>query len=1149
MIDPRVTCQGNFTPPSNASKPVCMLPPWLTTLPHMRPLPLLLLALAVSAGEVPVPIANPLNLDWPWELVHRDLPAGTLPTTAIATGMGEPRPVQVETLPDGQQRAWFIATVPRNPDRKGTSRADVVLKPGEVPTTLTVSEHPDHLEIANGVLRLRLARFTGAFATTRKLNELPPPLIACQVQGDAAWYGHAWFEGDHPVTAARTEVLSRGPVFTTVRVTYEIAGAEPAPPGNIAPLAPGAPWPPPRSGCFIQSTWRIVAGSVWVQVEDQHRLPTPATSWLELKDGLKPDTALWIRWFGYEAFGGNVDLKAVPLEPQPKQRGPFVALRPRWSQAPGGGQDFVATRGGEKADPTTPAVGLVATHASRWVDPYAQTINVFAENRDTAKARFGWSQGSRSWALLVGGRGNFDDTGKLNGVVRRHSDWTLDKQLNDYVLEWERDPTKAGPTILLTRERLAAMRAEWASGKDTPTNTVLKEFVAKQDAIKGVDRTLLDLITGATTKAGNPPSPDLWLQRRYQDDFLNPTGQTRRMKAGWPAADLTADGKPLGGAAQAAIGYIFSDLDQWPGYHNGWGPGNPNFHTDKYLVAAFTAAALRDHPHAGRWLTWARHEFDQDVHRVLLPGDGVGFECPGYSTYALGLLLELATVFENTGHGNPVAENPLFKKTGVWHRHLLTPHDPRIGIRHQAPIGDTHRWGGKDGEVFGALARFYKTSDPAFASELMGIWKLYRDQGMRGTVLSDVVNVDQSITPTAPERLDWQSRSFLGFGAVMRSGFASERETFATFRAGSALGHAHNEQLSFHFYGAGLPIALDYNCSYHPRGDHAALHNTMTFGQARPFTHQGDSEAVPAMEQAVGAAKLAAFASTPVADAAVAEMAVDRLVLSPVEPQHAKFQYPYPTRDVPRLVHRRFQVLVKHPAGSPLSDYLVIRDETISREAQHTNLHLLSRAVSIDGNRIRATGQLGADIDVFLATPTAPKVEVGRWFYYDEWMSGPGKWKLAGKGHDPAQKQASDEENAAWIKMIHDSDGRALIPPVGWSDKWEVGEYQQWLRIDTAPGQALTWVVYPRRRGEPEPTFAILDGGTGVAVSVGNTRDEIHLATTPAAGIAGQVVVRQGDISTVVLGPSAVPALGEVKGEIPAFSGRVIDDASPAAQR
>jgi hypothetical protein len=77
-------------------------------------------------------------------------------------------------------------------------------------------------------------------------------------------------------------------------------------------------------------------------------------------------------------------------------------------------------------------------------------------------------------------------------------------------------------------------------------------------------------------------------------------------------------------------------------------------------------------------------------------------------------------------------------------------------------------------------------------------------------------------------------------------------------------------------------------------------------------------------------------------------------------------------------------------------------------------------------------------------------------------------------------------------------DGKALIPPKGYQGKWEVGEFQQWLRIDTAPGQALTSMLYARRRGEPEPTFAILPGKSSVSVTVGGQTDEILLGTSPA---------------------------------------------------
>ena len=1079
-----------------------------------------------GAGEATVTITNPLALDWPWELVHHDLPAGTTTGSRWQAQVGaDQRPVQMESLADGRSRAWFIATLPG----KSTTPVDVHIHTGSAASPLAVTTANGQIEIANGVYRVRLPAFTTALAAPTPLAMMAPPLTSCQIQGDHAWYGRSWFEGPGQVTAARTEILTAGPVFSTIRITYTMA--PPNPSTGSAPLGKdgmdGVPWPPAdHPGFFYEATLRFVVGDPWIDITERVNLPAPAQLGMEWKEGLAPDAAMWIRWFDYQTFGGNVDLHIVPLQPQPKQRGPFVMLRPCWHQAPGGGQDFVVTRGLDKnADPHAPAVGVIATFPSRWLNPFAQTIACYAEHGDTAHVAFPLNAGTRAWALLVGERHCCDTTEALNGLVRRHTEWTLDKQHNDYVLEWPRTPASAGPHILMAPADLQRLQHDFRSGADTAEMRVLHEFVAKPAELTGLDRDLIALITAGTVAHPNAPRPDLWLSRRYQDDFLNPTGYTRAIKRAFPAFDLFSGGAPIGGAAQAALGYIFSDPDQWPGYRNGWSPGNPNFHTDKYTISVLAAACLLDHPDAPKWLAFGKKNFDEDTARVLLPPDGVGLECPGYSTYSIQLQLELAKVFMNTGFGNPVAENPLFRKTGIWHRHLLTPVDARIGIRHQAPIGDTHRWGANDGEQFGALARFFGHADPAFASEMMGIWRLFRDQGMHGTVLSDLVNVDQSIPPAPLAGMDWGSHRFLGFGAIMRSRFSAQpagsHETFATFRCGAAEGHAHNEQLSYHFYGAGTPVSLNYNCSYHPRGDHAALHNSMTFGREAPFTHAGDEKPVQAMEQLIAPGTLAAFVSTPVADLAVGEVGGDLLTLSPIEPDDAKFQYPYPVRTVPRIVHRRFQLLVKHPVGSALEDYLVIRDETISTEPQQTNIHLLAREVTQDGPVLRAIGQTDADTTIFLAAAQLPTVEIRRWFYYDDAMNGPGVY-LSTKN---AQSVA---DNKAWVARIHATDGQALIPPVDWTGQWTVGEYQKWVRLSSAPGTPLMWVLYARKRGAPEPHFSSASPSS-VRVELGSDHDDITLATgTPGTVQAAQATVAQNGTVTVLLPPGSLPPVGDV---------------------
>lgn len=609
-------------------------------------------------------ISNPLGLDFPNELVHFDWPADAVKGEVSIEIKGEKRPAQVETLTvNGQKiaRVWFVASL--DGGKNGDKTLDVQLVPGATSSPLAVKTQGETLTVDNGVAAFRLPNFGGKFAAPRELESVAAPWQGIKVKGDASdFYGKTRFAGEGKVVGATTEVLAQGPVYAEIRLTYEFAGTPQPDPEKLQPQ---------RAGYFYQATLRFVAGDAWAQVYEEFRLPYEPSYSLELKDGLKPDTVMFVPWFSYEAFGGNTEMQFSKLEPRAKQRGPFVSLRPRWNQAPGGGQDFFVTRGGPSPSrpkgakeevvppayqPDAPAVGIVAIEPMKWLNPYAQTIAAYAENGDSARLRFPLNTGSRAYALVAGARREFDNTGKLNSLVRRRSDWTLDDQIHKYTLDWKRDPSKAGPNILITREHLQRLQADWKNNANTPEMRVLREYAAKKDQLKRDDLALFNLITGEKANAPRVPDAGLWLSRRYQDDFLNPTGQTRKLD--FAMADLFADGKPLGGAAQAAVGYIFSDLNQWPGYENGWGPGNPNFHTDKYKVAIMAGAAMLDHPDAATWLAYGERNFEEDLKKVLLAPDGVGYECPGYSGYSLGLQLEIAEIFKNTGYGNPVVENP-----------------------------------------------------------------------------------------------------------------------------------------------------------------------------------------------------------------------------------------------------------------------------------------------------------------------------------------------------------------------------------------------------------------------------------------------------------------------------------------------------------
>jgi hypothetical protein len=780
--------------------------------------------------------------------------------------------------------------------------------------------------------------------------------------------------------------------------------------------------------------------------------------------------------------------------------------------------------------------------------------------------------GSRAYALCVGPRGLFDTTNKLDSLIRRHTDWTLNAQVNKYILEWDRDPSVAGANIITSRKRIAELRKELEQNADTSSVRLINAAREKQagdreklasldpkskeakDLSKKLNASaegrLIALLENRNVSRPAMPAPDQYLGRRYQADDVNPTNYgTRRLINGlFPDADLYSIGQPFGGAGIAAIGYIFTDLDAWPGYRNGWGPGNPNFHTDKYIGSLFAAAAISDHPHAKEWFAFGKAQFDDDVSRVVTAPDGVGYECPGYSGYSLGLQVELARVFFNAGAGNPIAENPLFKASTVWHRKLLTPYNQRLARRHEAPHGDTHRWDSGIGkENWAKLAVFYRDADPKHASELMGTFRLLAGDTWKPKSLQNAVfEMDLDIPATPPQQMDWSSQYFHGFGPIFRNAFGTERESFLSMKAGWTRGHYHNDELAFHYYNHNTPISLDYNCSYHPRGDHAALHNSMTFGREAKVRHNARGESVDAAEQIFGSGRVGAFVSTPVADLVVAERSATSLTMSPVDPEDAEFSRQYESRNVDRIVHRRLLAMVKHDSDSPLSDYLIIREETQSAEPQQINLHLHAREASINGDTVSLPGQWDQDMVVKVVESTDLKIDSRYWAYFDEWMGYPeeiapragesdAEW---GKRVAPiaaawkptyVKREQLGENTKAWHKVIAESKGRAIMPPPGWPKEWTFGEAQVWLRMNTKPGTPATYVLYPYKRGTLAPVITRLDDER-VSVKVGDAEDVVRIGSD-----VGVTVTRSG-AETVVLPPKSLPALGEINADKPVIN-------------
>ncbi len=1179
----------------------------------MRHLWFLVLAGLLHAGDsdpLRRVILDPLKSGWPGELVSLDFDPVLADRLQIVRYGGQVRPVQVQRLTlDGKPvaRAWFIAAMPGGRDASG--RLELEFGLGSAASSLKIAENASTWEISNGIASISIWR-DGVVAGT-PLRQVPHWLAGCAL-GDRH-DGRAGFSGTTPVATVAVEIVERGPVFVDFRISYVFKDNAVGGPGPVQPLVLGknshlwlsgrAPRETvPLDRFHYQVQVRVVADDPWIEVVERSRLPAGhgwRLSFGAAGEGepapqrpMAIDTVLWPRWFEYDRFGGNTDQLVFACKPRPEQQGrPFTTLQPVWIQAGAMAQEIWFTRGGKAApeNRAAPCVGVVTAFPSKWVNPYAQRPQVQVAEGGRAWVVFpltdggdtGLHYGQRSWALCLGARERFDDTGKANALVRRHTDWPLTVLANGRILDWPRDPARSGPRIAVTRSRLDEVRTTIAS---MPQGPLAKALAACRTYRQELEKTLLDLASreaelAKTTKDGDPaakaaqvalrsrirtherelaapgwkvldlidgkplalvapPDPRVFLNRRASDDFLNPTSsQTRRLREALAAADLACGGKPIGGPAQAVIGYITTDPDVWPGWLNGWHPGNPNFHTDKYQPAVYLAAMLADHPHAADWLACGSRNYQEDLGRVFSAPDGVGYECPGYSGYSLNMQLALARTLIHCGQDDLLDHLTLMTASARWHRMLLTPPDPRLWQRrHEAPIGDTHRWFAGLGSGFADLAALHCRRDRNLAAEFLAAARLAAPD-LRpddADAVLRLMDLDPDLAPADPATLDWGSRTFVGFGAVLRHGFATPRESFCTLKAGSAHGHYHNDDMSFHFYSDQTPISLDFNCSYHPRGDHAALHNSLTFGRDGTVKHNQRQVEVAAREQLLGRATVVASAFRPEADVVVAERVGAGLTLSPVDPHDAEFARGYPTRRTDRLAHRRLLCLVKHAPDSPLSDYLVIRDEIAGPEPGRIHCHLLARSATVEGNTVRAAGQWSHDLLLVRGGSSNQAPVLGRWFYGEEPVP-TSVLRQDGESEDAWASRTSDlvpsgpaPTKEAWQQILDASQGRALIPPPGWKQAWPYGEYQISVQQDVEAGGACLWVLIPYRRGGPVPTVEVL-GGTGMRVSCAGITEEVHLSSQPTPTIGDPaVLVREGRVITL-LGRQALPnAVGSV---------------------
>jgi hypothetical protein len=149
---------------------------------------------------------------------------------------------------------------------------------------------------------------------------------------------------------------------------------------------------------------------------------------------------------------------------------------------------------------------------------------------------------------------------------------------------------------------------------------------------------------------------------------------------------------------------------------------------------------------------------------------------------------------------------------------ISTPRDPRFGGRRcLPPIGNTYLF--ETTSQFGLLASAWRQRDPEFAETMQWMWQEHgRPENMcvggdAGIHWHSHMLLDPSWEATRP--LDLSSECFPKFGAVLRAGAPSDRETYLLYRIGPWLHHYDQDGGSIIVWGKGRVLSDDWGYAGH----------------------------------------------------------------------------------------------------------------------------------------------------------------------------------------------------------------------------------------------------------------------------------------------------------------------------------------------
>ncbi len=585
----------------------------------------------------------------------------------------------------------------------------------------------------------------------------------------------------------------------------------------------------------------------------------------------------------------------------------------------------------------------------------------------------------------------------------------------------------------------------------------------------------------------------------------------------------------------AILTYCLTSKDAWSDKQINYGWGSMNMPVARWGGLVVMASALGDHPMVSTWLKDAGRYFDMLLQTEYSP-DGVAVSCPHYigaSSTSFYAWICLA----NSGQFSDVSKSPALHNFARYYMQLMTPIDPRWGIRTLMCEGD-----GRPGSspFPGILGTLFRASDPDLSGQLMQMWAEGGSDLGSGLGVPDLLIIDPAV-PAKPLAL--KSEVYPGFGAFLRRrALSTPEESYLAFVGGNfMIDHANSDQFSFHWHEKGVPLSVFNGSMYVPMTCTALSHNTIVWdvrpggaqdpGKDQPgnWYHDNDQPYVdlggltPTLHVEIGWDKDGqpitetrglVTQATECASASLLEGSVTIKALVEQPTRASNYEIAIGSQAWPPAkklatpftwVRRLLDVQAPTAAGM---NYLVIRDDFggWAERTPNFNYWALADNVILAGNQAAFKGSLGIDTELRVLAPA--NVTLHQDMFTNTQCEG-----AVGGRHQEKFKKPFSETYAL-------------------------------CRVEGQKGQGFLVILFPRKPDEPTPVIEKWAGESGVKVTWKGETHYILLDTVErdvkADGIqakAAALVVKVTDDTTYSI---ALPLGGVAR-----FRGQELDAKGP----